>query len=77
MNDSGNEVNNVPSHKHVNVAVYLEAGKTYYPTITNKADSQTDVTGEYGVKSAGGGCTAGMMIPVMLLTVAFTLKRRK
>ena len=77
MNDSGVEVNNVPSNKHVNVAVYLEAGKTYYPTITNKADSQTDVTGEYGVKSAGGGCTAGMMIPVMLLTAAFTLKRRK
>lgn len=77
MNDSGDEVSINPSNKHVNVAVYLEAGKTYYPTITTTSSGGETESNEVGVGSASGGCNSGMMIPVMLLGLGLALTRRK
>ncbi|MBQ3652923.1 MAG: hypothetical protein II954_00735, partial [Synergistaceae bacterium] len=43
LDDDGNEVTTVPANKHVNVAAFMEAGKTYAPIITVK-DSGTTPT---------------------------------
>lgn len=77
MNDSGNEVTTVPANKHVNVAAYLEADKTYYPTITTTSSGGETQTPLVGVGSSSGGCNSGMMIPVMLLGLGFIIARKK
>ena len=78
MNDNGDEVSTNPSNKHVNVAVYLEAGKTYYPTITTTSSGGgTDSGSELGVGSAGGGCNFGITLPVLLLGLGFVIARKK
>ena len=75
MNDSGNEVTTVPSNKHVNVAAYLEADKTYYPTITTASSGSETQTPIIGVGSSSGGCNFG--IPAMLLGLCFIIARKK
>ena len=75
MNDSGNEVATVPSNKHVNVAAYLEADKTYYPTITTTSSGSETQTPIIGVGSSSGGCNFG--IPAMLLGLCFIIARKK
>lgn len=75
MNDSGNEVATVPSNKHVNVAAYLEADKTYYPTITTASSGSETQTPIIGVGSSSGGCNFG--IPAMLLGLCFIIALKK
>ena len=72
MNDSGAEVNTVPVNKHVNVAAYLETGRTYYPAITTESQAETVI----GVGSTSGGCSAGVSAAI-ILGLAFILTHRK
>lgn len=77
MNDSGNEVETVPANKHVNVAAYLEASNTYYPTITRTSSGGGTDGDEYGVGSSSGGCNPGITLPVLLLGLGFIIARKK
>ena len=72
MDDSGEEVSTVPANKHVNVAAYLETGRTYFPEVTTTAE-QAENPGLVG--SSGSGCNAGMS--AIILGLAFVLMRKK
>ena len=41
LDDNGNEVTKLPANKHVNIAAYMEPGKTYAPVITTGSSSPT------------------------------------
>ena len=83
LDDDGNEITRVPANKSVNVAAYMEPEFTYAPLITTEAansgkDDEPDkpdnkTTGSSG----GGGCNAGMNLPVSMLIAGFMLKRKK
>ena len=81
MKDNGEETETVPENKHVNVAAYLESGKTYSPTITTVKDSgSTDTDTDNGtIGSSGGGCEAfsGMITAMLagLLMIAYKKQR--
>ena len=70
MNDSGVEVSTVPANKHVNVAAYLQAGRTYNPVIV------TENTDEKGVGTSSSGCSSLMgILPAMLAGMLLVFKR--
>ena len=37
FDDEGNRITRVPANKHVNTAMYMEAGETYAPILTTSA----------------------------------------
>lgn len=74
IKDDGEETTTVPSSKHVNVAAYFEAGKTYEPIIT-AADPSASI--ETGVGSSSGGCSAGLGAIVSALAAAFFISKKR
>ena len=75
LDDEGNEVNTVPNNKHVNVAAYMEAGKTYAPIITTEATSASTTTSR---KGGSGGCDSGFSVYALVLAgLSLALRRRK
>ncbi|MBR0257696.1 MAG: hypothetical protein IJQ58_08165, partial [Synergistaceae bacterium] len=77
MRDDGEETDEVPYNKHVNVAAYLEAGKTYSPTITTTQDSDNTDTGNNRIGSSGGGCEAFGLSAAMLAGLLIVFMARK
>ena len=75
IKDDGEETTTVPSSKHVNVAAYFEAGKTYEPIITAAEPSTSGE--EYGVGSSSGGCSAGLGAIVSALAAAFFISKKR
>ena len=74
IKDDGEETTTVPSSKHVNVAAYFEAGKTYEPIITAAEPSASIET---GVGSSSGGCSAGLGAIVSALAAAFFISKKR
>ena len=67
LDDSGTEIKTVPDNQHVNIAAYMEEGKTYSPVITTTA-SGTDPG------SSGGGCSSGFSM-LALAGTALLMKK--
>ena len=86
LDDDGNEITTVPANKHINIAAYMEPGKTYAPVITTVASSPSPTpspTPDNNNNSApgssgGGGCDSGFSIYVLaLMGLSLISKRRK
>ena len=88
LDDSGNVVTTVPDNQHVNVAAYMEPGKTYSPVITTDASSSSSNTGDNGnsgnsgnnqnpITSSGGGCESGFSLAGMAMLVALLASKRR
>ena len=87
LDSQGNKVTTVPSDKTVNVAAYLEAGKTYEPLITTASSSSnsdntnngTDNNSEDNeVGGSGGGCNifSSAMLLGIFCPVAMLLRKK-
>ena len=71
LDDSGQEITEVPDTKYVNVAAYFEPGKAYEPAITaTSGDVQ-------GVGSSSGGCDAGLGAIVSAIAAAFFISKKR
>ena len=81
LDDYGNEITRVPANKHVNIAAYMEPGKTYAPVITTGTESSSspdDSKNEIHGSSSGGGCDSGFSVYVLaLLGMSLALRHRK
>ena len=88
LDDDGHETAVVPANQHINVAAYLEPGKTYAPIITTAASSSgnngngdnnnsegSDETAHVG--SSGGGCYSGMSLIASVIACGMFLLKRK
>ena len=69
LDDNGNEVTTLPANKHINIAAYLESGKTYAPVITTTTGGSSsggeDIVGTLG--SSNGGCDSGFSVYALVL----------
>ena len=73
VDDEGNEVTTVPENKRVNIAAYMETGKTYEPILTT-ASSSSYSNNDPG--SPGGGCDAGFGALALAAASLFICKKR-
>lgn len=71
LDDSGNVITKVPANKRVNVAMYMEPGKTYSPVISTSAPAGNDPG------SSGGGCSAGFTVLALAVLGGFIAARKK
>ena len=57
LDDDGNVIDTVPENKHVNIAAYMEPGKTYSPIITTTVESSSESgeSGTTGGNDSGSG----------------------
>ncbi|MBQ6114787.1 MAG: hypothetical protein IJL11_05370, partial [Synergistaceae bacterium] len=72
LDDSGNEITQVPASKYVNVAAYFEPGKAYEPAITATSSDQP-----LGVGGSGGGCDAGLGAIVLAMAATFFISKKR
>ncbi len=68
LDDDGNEVTTLPVNKHVNIAAYMESGKTYAPLVTTEAASGGEDI-HAGPGSSSGGCDSGFSVLGLVLAV--------
>lgn len=76
LDDDGNEVTTVPANKHINIAAFMEAGKTYAPIITTNisANNTSDPIPTPAVDGSSGGCSAFSVFTAVVLLLFFKKK---